>query len=399
VTLTAVLLLFNLFAVLHLAPENMALQENDEHERGDFDFRVDRVFKFANERAALNILDVRNRFLQNDHNPALFNAVAEMFVRAGAETPLPNQLFTLVLFNLGLAFFYLWTRAASNSDLFAGAATVFLLSTPYLLYHSVSIHECSYQLLFFNLTLWAFCRYLGTSRLGWLALSCVAYFFVCLSYWMFYVSTFLLLIALQLKFRKLRLSTMAIVAVPPIAGFVFILWQITLTEGDLATAIEQLQRIGGSRTFDVDFAGTEIHAREQVVNEAAISGYPRVLMDRIAVMMGLPVPVFGAAFLATLLLAGRRAWSRHGWMLLVILAGVSWNLVMIQHTIIHKFAAMYGYYAWALIVAAFVEELSGALGREDSPRVLAMLCAPAVILVFYGTYVTELIGYVRNILG
>jgi hypothetical protein len=95
-------------------------------------------------------------------------------------------------------------------------------------------------------------------------------------------------------------------------------------------------------------------------------------------------------------MAGRDAWNRLGFMLLVLLAAASWFIVMIQHTVIHAFAGMYGWFGWVLIVAVFVRELQRVVKPQLLSRVVLAFALPVVFFTLRREYVPCLQRYVSN---
>jgi hypothetical protein len=99
---------------------------------------------------------------------------------------------------------------------------------------------------------------------------------------------------------------------------------------------------------------------------------------------------------ASVLLAWRAWWRRLCFLLGVVFAGVSWHLVMIQHTVIHKFAGMYGWFMWVLIVALFVNELARAITPARLRSVVPALAVPALLILLSRDYLPYLLTYWEN---
>jgi hypothetical protein len=66
-------------------------------------------------------------------NPGLFLLVAELFVRAGATTPLPLEILSIVLFNIGALCFF-WVYLLFSDLLVAAFATAFLALSQFFLF-------------------------------------------------------------------------------------------------------------------------------------------------------------------------------------------------------------------------------------------------------------------------
>jgi len=397
--LVAAILLFDAFAVARVVPVNSELVVNHQHEFGDHDRRVYRIYAMASDQAEEPFWEMEDHFLFQARNGALFLFVAEMFVRLGADTVLPNQLFCLLLQNLALLFFFLWIRSATGSELFAGAALAFLLTTPFLLYHSVSIHHDPYTFLFFNLTMYVFSVYLATKRYRWLALTCLCYFVLCNNYWMYYVSAYLMFVALQHKARRFRPFAMMWLGVVPVVAAAGIFFQMTLVHNGADAAWEHLRSKGEERSrLSAHLHGDDIiPTRSMGDNEAIMREYHTVVEGRIELATGLPFVVFPLLLLGALVLGFRHAWRQHGWLIWVVLAGLSWNILMIQHTAVHYFAGNYGFFLWAVVVATFCKELYTTFRPERAKLVFAAFAAPVMAFMLVNPYFDNLRIYVQNI--
>jgi hypothetical protein len=372
------LVVFDLFAVLRALPQNSALEENRLAERGTYHRNVYRVFRLAQRQAAPPFFDVKNHALYFDRNPGLFMFVAELFVRAGASTPLPNQLLSIALWNGGFVMLYLWLLALFRNERAAAAAVAFLAFTPFALFYSSSIHHEPWCFFFFNLTFYCYVSYLRANEGRMLASAWVAYFLLCQSYWFYYMSAGLLLIALQWHERKLSLRDTLLLALAPVGAALTTFLQVVYALGGFEAALFRMLDIAAARTLDVRIEGSQWYPHKQFLQPHHLRSYPQIVRERIETLSGMPLLAFVTMLAASCIVAGRRL----GFMLPVLLAGLSWSLVMIQHTVIHRFAGMYSWFAWTLIVAVFVHELEGFVRPQwRGPIVLALallLVAPSV---------------------
>jgi hypothetical protein len=402
--------IFNTFAIARAFPVNTSLKENKYHARGDYDRRVDRIFRLAKKQAEKPFFEVKNHAIFFDRNPGLFMFIAELFVRFGATSPVYNQILSVILFNIGLVFCFLWIKYLLDRQS-AIIAILFLITTPYLLFHSSSIHQCPYSFFFFNLTLYLFSRYLRSDRDNkWLISACVGYFFVCMSYWMFYVSTFLMLIALQYsKYEldprtesgKASIRTIAILTIPPILALIVTVAQVAYSQGGIYEGIHRMADIAVARSGDWRIDDARWYPNRVFIKEGAMSNYHNVLMRRIKNAMGFQARLFIEMLIVAVVLAGKNAWQRYRWLLFAIIAGLSWNLLMVQHTFIHNFAAIYGFFLWMLIVAIFYREV-----YRFSTRIAGRFVAKAILItllvffLYYGfnhAYYPRVITYYENI--
>ncbi|MFI5308729.1 MAG: hypothetical protein ACHQ53_15335 [Polyangiales bacterium] len=390
--------LYNAFALARVSPLNWTLSENKSHLLGDVDYNVGRVFAQTRERAAQPFFAVRNHGLYYDRNPALFMLVSELFIRAGAQSPQPVMALMLLLWNVGLWLCFFWQRELFDSELFAGVGLTFLLTTPFLLFNSTSIQADPYGFCFMQLAFFCFARYLkhGLPR-AWLICTCASYFMVCQGYWMYYAGTFLMLQAMQLQQGRFSLRLAALLALPPVLAFVTTFLQVVYALGGVHAAIFRLTDILAARTGDWRVRGSQWNPHWHYLHAGIAARYPGILGVRISDIFGYPVVMYALMIAGTLALAGREGWARYRWLPLAILGGVSWNLVMVQHTVIHKFAAMYGYFAWMLIVASFFFEIHRAFRPERGKVAFIALAAPLCVLGLQQYYVPYLTRYARNI--
>ena len=395
--LIALLVLFNLFALVRALPVNTSLRENRESNRGTYNRNVERIFRVAQAQSARPFFEVKNHALYFDRNPGLFMFVAELFVRAGAESPFPNQLLTILLWNIGLLLLFLWLLHVFESELAAAAGTAFMTATPFVLFYSSSIHHEPWCFIFFNLTFYCFAKYLklGKPR-RWLVATCIAYFLLCQNYWFYYVSAGILFVALQLRVRAFSWRDTLILAAVPVIATLTTFLQVMYALDGADRALFRLKDIAAARTIDARIEGSEWYPDRKFVKEWHWKRYPITVTERIELLSGTSVAVWCAWIFASFVLAGREAWRRWSWMLIVIFAGLSWNLFMIQHTVIHHFAGMYGWFAWAMIVAMLVCEVRRAI---DPARLTIAVAAVAIPLAYFALqreYVPYLSMYVTN---
>ena len=348
VFLCVLFVLFNVFAVLRALPLNSALDENRLAERGTYQRNVYRVFRLARQQAERPFGQVRNHALFFDRNPGAFMFVAELCVRAGASTPLPNQLLSITLWNAGFALLFLWLLALFRSELPAAAGVAYLALTPFALFYSSSIHHEPWCFAFFNLTALCYITHLRTGGKRSLVATCVAYFLLCQSYWFYSMSAGLLLVALQWHERKLSLTDSVLLAMMPLAAALTTFLQVTYALGSFDAALFRMHDIAVARTLDLRIEHSQWYPEKKFLQPHHLRHYPQIVLERIEALSGTP-PLAFAAMLAISCITPTK--QRIGFLLLVVLAALSWNLVMIQHTVIHRFAGMYGWFGWTLIVA------------------------------------------------
>jgi hypothetical protein len=249
---------------------------------------------------------------------------------------------------------YLWLLALFRSELPAAAAVAYLAFTPFALFYSSSIHHEPWCFAFFNLTLFCYVTHLRTGGKRSLLATCAAYFLLCQSYWFYYMSTGVLLLALQWHERKLSAHDTVLLALMPLAAALTTFLQVAYALGGFDSALFRMHDIAAARTLDLRIEHSQWYPDRKFLQPHHLRHYPQIVLDRIEALSGTP-PVAFAAMLAVSCIRPTR--QRLGFMLLVLIAALSWNLVMIQHTVIHRFAGMYGWFGWTLIIATFVHAM------------------------------------------
>lgn len=397
VFLVLVFVLFNSFAFLRALPVNSRLPENREPQRGNYNRNVYRILKLANNQASRPFLEIKNHALFFDRNPGLFMFAAELFVRGGATTPFPNQVLAIALWNIGLVLLFLWLLQLFRSELAAAAGLGFVVLTPYLLFYSSSIHHDSWCFCFFNLTFYCFMRYLkqGQTR-SWLVATCVAYFFLCQSYWFYYMSAGILLVGLQIHEQKFSLCDTAILALVPVLATLTTFLQVVYARDGIDAALFRMKDIAAARSLDMRIENSDWFPDKKFVQPHHIDRYPLIVRDRIELMSGVSVSTLAAMTFASVVLAGRAWWRRLLFVAIVIFAGVCWHIVMIQHTVIHRFAGMYGWFMWVLIVALFARELARALSPPRATSAVIALALPLAASLLSRDYLPYLQTYWQN---
>lgn len=390
--LIAVFVCFNAFAVLRAFPVNTADGANNHNLKGDYDRNVVLVLKKARANAAQPFSEVRDHALYFDRNPALFMFAAELFVRAGADSATPIQCFSIVLWNVGLALCFLWLRRFFGNDWLALSGLAFAAFTPYVIFNSTSIHNEPYAFMFVYFTLYVYTRYLESPEVGrkWLIATFIGYFLVCQCYWFYYLNTYLMLLALQVKHERFSLRQSFLIGLTAVAGLITTFAQVVYARGGIAQAYHGMAEIAAARTGDFRIEGSTWYPDKTFVRASDLQSYPLTLLDRVTGSMGFSGLALLLALLGALLLAGKDARTRYRWLPLALLAAFSWNLVMVQHTVIHQFAAMYGHLFWVLVPGIVFSELARALKPEYvRPAMLALAIPFAASALSHG-YAQEL---------
>jgi hypothetical protein len=273
----------------------------------------------------------------------------------------------------------------------------FAVVTPFVLFYSSSIHHEPWCFCFFNLTSYCFVRYLkqGQTR-GWFVATCVAYFFLCQSYWFYYMSAGILLVALQVHEQKFSLRDTALLALVPVLAMLTTFLQVVYALGGVDAAVFRMKDIAAARTLDMRIENSRWFPDRKFVQPQHIARYPWIVRERIELLSGVSLTTLASMGFASVVLARRAWWRRLSFLLLVLFAGVSWHIVMIQHTVIHRFAGMYGWFMWVLLVASFVYEFARALAPKRVASVVTALALPIALSLLSRDYVPYLRLYWHN---
>jgi hypothetical protein len=352
-------ILFNGFALLKMQPENY--RYSTSMSRGSYERSVHIPFRAAQERAQIEWSQIKDPFLFRGRNPGLFIAVSDLFVRLGAATPKANQIFCLLLFNLGFLFLFKWTLLLFKNNLLAHFVLWCTALSQYALMYSATIHMFSYQFLFFHMTLFFAIRSLAPAEsiqknssqkyafyLGACALS---YFLLCMNYYMFYVSTWVCLIGLMHYYKKPIFSkSAALLTSIPIAALMTTFWQSSARMESSQGAFAHFKNFLLYRSAGVLHPDIQAHDRGSLTLFDFLK-YPIDVAVNTYNYFHLPIP-----FLLLCLYWVYKQNVQHKLLDLrplkfLSLAGVSWHLIMIQHSKTHANAVVHGSFFWVLIVA------------------------------------------------
>jgi hypothetical protein len=247
--------------------------------------------------------------------------------------------------------------------------------------------------------MYCFVRYLdgGETKKRWLVFACLSYFMVCQNYWMYYVSTYLLLLGLAYQKRRLNLRKIAVLSVPPVVAFVLVVGQVMHARGGFHEGYYYLAKLGAVRTVDARLPGKRLFKKDSYVKESDVRSYPQIVARRISTNMGVDFSVLAAMLAASVALSGGAASRRYRWLLFGVPAGMSWNLFMIQHTIVHAFSGMFGYFLWMLGVGAFFEEIYRKLKPERAKLAITVILVPVTLGLLQHTYLPRMSAYLKNI--
>lgn len=346
-------------AWLRLKPEVSAITWIGE--KSDYESHVVNIHHRATSRANgapdsfLPIYDVQN--------PGFFLLVAELYARAGADTPLPLQITSIVLFNLGALFFFGWVFLLFSSLSVAAFSTAFLAVSQFFLFFSGMTHTMPFEFVFFNLTLLLFLRFLRMGGQAYLIGALAAMFFTCMNYWFYYMSSWIIMIGLWWQYRgRPTIKDVAVISAPPIAALLFTAAMVMALLGS-KPGVMRLLDIFMARTLDARIPGGHWYPDRYFMDAQAWAAYPVTVMHRLAWAFPIDLSWFvvaaGCTF-ALLWFHNRQAFFSG---LVLLVGGMSWYYVMFQHTYIHHFVGQYSFMAICPIFGLIVSEGLNAFWR------------------------------------
>jgi hypothetical protein len=316
-------------------------------------------------------------------NPGFFLLVAELFVRAGATTPIPLQIFSMILFNIGALCFFFWVYVLFQDLVVATFGTVFLVLSKFFLFFPGVTHTMPYEFVFFNVTLLLFVLFLRNNKPGYLIASLVAMFMTCMNYWFYYMSSWIIMVGLWWQFRgRPRLRDAALLSAPPVCAALFTAIMVMSLMGGVRSGALRLADILVARLVDARISGGSWYPTQRFMSAADWISYPITIVRRLEwSYLFDPLWFFLAALWVLFLLSlhNRRAFVSA----IILLAGsFSWYYVMFQHTHIHVFAGQYSFMAicpiFGLIVSETIFITRRAVARASmvSPALYDRLASP-----------------------
>jgi len=297
-------------------------------------------------------------------NPGFFLLVAELFVRAGATTPLPLEILSLMLFDIGALCLFWWVCLLFSDVIVAAFATAFLALSQFFLFFPGVTHTMPFEFVFFNITLLLFVLYLKHDRPAYLAGALVAMFLTCMNYWFYYMSSWIIMIGLWWQYRgRPRVRDVALISAPPIAAAALTTFMVMSLFGGVRSGGLRLLDILAARTFDARVPGGHWYPNQKFMSATDWLNYPSLVASRLEWAYNIDFRQFAMAGGCALLLLWFRKRSSAISALILLAGGFSWYYVMFQHTHIHHFVGQYSFMAICPIFGLIVGEAIVAVRR------------------------------------
>jgi len=261
----------------------------------------------------LSIYDARD--------PSFFLILAKLYAGAGATTPFPLQITSIILFDIGAICFFFWVYVLFRDLVAAAFATAFLALSQFFLFFAGTTYTFPYEFSLFNLTMLAFVIFLKNNRPGYLAGSLIAMFMTCMNDWFYSMSSWIIMIGLWWQYRgRPRMREVAIISAPPL----------------VAAAITTIIAM-------VVSGGIGHGAFQQFMTTAGWHTYPSMVKSRLEWVYNIDLHSYViAAACAMLLLLFRRRSSAISALILLV-GGLSWYYAMFQDTFLDHFAGRYSF--------------------------------------------------------
>ncbi|WP_128925591.1 hypothetical protein [Bradyrhizobium guangxiense] len=351
----------NYFAWLRLKPEVAAIgwivdkPDYESHLVNMHQRALARVSPGAPD-AYLPIYDVRN--------PGFFLLVAELFVRAGATTPLPLEILSIVLFDVGALCFFFWVYLLFSDLLVAAFALSFLALSQFFLFFPGVTHTMPFEFFFFNATLLLFVLYLKRNVRAYLVGALVAMFLTCMNYWFYYMSSWIIMVGLWWQYRgRPRLRDIAMISTPPLAAASLTMIMVMSLTGGMRSGGLRLLEILAARTVDARVPGGAWLPDQKFMFAADWSNYPFLVKYRLEWAYNIDLKLFAWAAACVLIMLWFHKRSSAISALILLAGGFSWYYVMFQHTHIHHFTGQYSFMAICSIAGLIAGETINSIGR------------------------------------
>ena len=334
-------------------------------------------------------------------NPGFFLLVAELYVRAGATTPLALEITSMALFNIAAVCFFFWVYFLFSDLTVAVVGTVALTLSKFFLFYPGTTHTFPYEFLFFNLTMLFFVLFLRSDRRVYLVAALVAMFMTCMNYWFYYMSSWIIVVGLWWQYKgRPGLKELALLSTPAIAAAAFTTAMVMALFGGVSKGFHRLADIFVARTFDARIAGANWYPDKKFMGPLDWIAYPRTVVERLEWAFSLEFFWFALAAVYTLFFLSLHNRKSFVSALILLLGGFSWYYAMFQHTHIHYFVGQYSFMAICPLFGLIVSEafflarrsLHQATEVKRGKSLIADFTAAAVLLVLVLATIWPFVG-------
>jgi hypothetical protein len=338
-------------------------------------------------------------------NPGFFMLVAELYVRAGATTPLALEITSMVLFNLAAVCFFFWVYLMYGDLAVAVVGTIVLTLSKFFLFFPGTTHTFPFEFFFFNLTMLLYVLFLRSERKAYLCGALLAMFMTCMNYWFYYMSSWIIMVGLWWQYRgRPGLKELALLSAPPLAAAALTACMVMALFGGVAKGFLRLADIFVARTFDARIAGASWYPDRRFMGLNEWIAYPSTVADRIEWSFSLEFFWFAMAATCALFFLSLHNRKSFVTTLILIAGGSSWYYTMFQHTHIHPFTGQYSFMAICPLVGLIVSEtlflVRRALKRMAEAKSLASdFTAAALLLALALATLWSFVGNTYRLIG
>lgn len=391
---------FTLFSLSLIHPANQTYEKYQTSTYGKQYRHVERVWKMAMSDAKKPFSEVKDHWLFHKINPGGFKFIAEMFARAGFSSPIPLQIVLVLLVNLGIIAQFKWLSAFFKNNIFPVIGCLIILGTHFLTFFGSTIHQHAYNFSFFNFCMFFILKYAQTKNLKYYALTWFCYLFLCQNYYMFWVSTFIMMVGIQ-YFHGVKIISLQnfVLGLAPVLTIAFLIWNISLVHGGFDKAMTRFNKVAKARAAGVVAKGMN---KKPMVAKDYVK-YPLTVSSRIERYFYIPGIVFlFLAWILRRLKIANNSTLNYRFFYFVVPAGLSWYMLMWQHTDVHQVAGRYSYFLWMIFFGYFFTEMFEwikAKGQKNEGSQLKLfLKYNWIFVLIYGGYgflyfnVSNLIG-------
>ena len=376
-------LFYAIFASTMIHPVNQFVKKHGTSTYGKQGRHILRVWRMATLNAVKPFAEVKDHALFHGRNPGLFKFIAELASRAGAKSPVPLQVFLIFLVILGIISQWLWLREFFNNYAFPIAGCLLILGTHFLTFFGHTIHQHPYNYAFFNFCMLFMVRFIKTNKSKYFLYAWLSYFCLCQNYYMFWVSTFIMMTGLlYISGRKLINKYNIILGIAPVITVGMLLIQVAHMHGNLKDGLAKVEEAAKARMVD-SVKGERPHFKKKM-NQADWFKYPMTVSSRIERYFYIPGIVFAFLFFWLFKLRKKnKSTLDYRLLYFAIPAGLSWYFIMFQHTAVHIVSGRYSYFLWMLFFGYFIYELGKYLKGSSVKRYMKY---SALFVLVYGGY-------------
>lgn len=374
---------YALFASTMVHPVNQFVKKHGTSTYGKQGRHILRVWRMGLVNAAKPFAEVKDHALFHGRNPGLFKFIAELSVRAGAKSPIPLQVFLIFLVILGMIAQWLWLKEYFKNDVFPIAGCLLILGTHFLTFFGHTIHQHPYNYAFFNFCMLFMVRFIKTNKSKYFLYAWLSYFCLCQNYYMFWVSTFIMMTGLlYISGKKLINKYNIILGIAPVITVAMLLIQVAHMHGNLQSGFKKVEEAAKARM--VDAIKTDRPYFKKKMDKSDWYKYPMTVSSRIERYFYIPGIVFAFLFIWLFKLRkSNKSALDYRLLYFAIPAGLSWYFIMFQHTAVHIVSGRYSYFLWMLFFGYFIYELAVYLKGSSKGRYFKYT---ALFILIYGGY-------------